>query len=471
MSFIGAAIGAGVGLTSSLVLPAIQGKPITWQGVLIGTAAGGVGGAAGGALAGAGGEAGGTVGGEVGGESGGITSVGDDAGGAYTDAEANALSMEGANPQATTNALSKGITDTNAIVEKAMNPDNLLQQGMDAVKNAPHLQANVTGGLGGASLGAMLVPPAPGPKYKQTPTQSIYDPIPYTQEDIQRTTVPKYYQYADGGIIPQQPQQIGQVQQPQQPQQPAQPMNKFVQIGLDIAKEIQTENQPKQTAPQAGIPVAPTQMQPPMGAPQQAPMQPQMGIPQQATMQPQQNFAVGGLAQNNVNDPQNNTNASNDNFLRQVRTGVYQQLTAQMASQRAPGAQTAQSISPVQPMAPITPVQSITAPVQKAAGGIMRDNLGGYSHGGIAGLTSAVGSGVSDDIPAQIGTSGKQPARLAANEFVIPARIVSELGQGSSEAGAKILQDMVNRIQVRRSKSVGKGKVAVDSKANKELPA
>jgi hypothetical protein len=116
--------------------------------------------------------------------------------------------------------------------------------------------------------------------------------------------------------------------------------------------------------------------------------------------------------------------------------------------------------------------QSITPPTQNAAnGGMMRDNLGSYSHGGIAGLTSAVGSGVSDDIPAQIGDSGKQPARLAANEYVIPARIVSELGQGSSEAGAKILQDMVNRIQARRSKSVGKGKVAVDSKANKELPA
>jgi hypothetical protein len=111
-------------------------------------------------------------------------------------------------------------------------------------------------------------------------------------------------------------------------------------------------------------------------------------------------------------------------------------------------------------------------PTQNAAnGGMMRDNLGSYSHGGIAGLTSAVGSGVSDSIPAQIGDSGKQPARLAANEFVIPARIVSELGQGSSEAGAKILQDMVNRIQSRRQKSIGKGRVAVDSKAREELPA
>ena len=111
-----------------------------------------------------------------------------------------------------------------------------------------------------------------------------------------------------------------------------------------------------------------------------------------------------------------------------------------------------------------------TQPTQNAAGGgMMRDNLGGYSHGGIAGLTRGPGDGVSDSIPAQIGGSGKQPARLADGEFVIPSRIVSELGNGSTEAGAKALQAMVDRIQTRRSKTVGKGKVAVNSRARKEL--
>ena len=104
-------------------------------------------------------------------------------------------------------------------------------------------------------------------------------------------------------------------------------------------------------------------------------------------------------------------------------------------------------------------------------GGIMQDNLGGYSHGGIAGLTKGPGDGVSDDIPAQIGNSGKQPARLADGEFVIPSRIVSELGNGSTEAGAKALQAMVDRVQAGRKKSTGKGKVAVDSKARKSLLA
>jgi hypothetical protein len=112
------------------------------------------------------------------------------------------------------------------------------------------------------------------------------------------------------------------------------------------------------------------------------------------------------------------------------------------------------------------------APVQQAAnGGIMQatdSNLGGYAHGGIPRLLRGPGDGVSDDIPATI--AGKQPARLADGEFVIPARIVSELGNGSTEAGGRVLQAMVDRIQARRSKTVGKGKVAVDSKAKKGLP-
>jgi len=114
--------------------------------------------------------------------------------------------------------------------------------------------------------------------------------------------------------------------------------------------------------------------------------------------------------------------------------------------------------------------ENVSQPTQMAAhGGMMRDNLGGYSHGGISGLTRGPGDGVSDSIPAQIGDSGKQPARLADGEFVVPSRIVSELGNGSTEAGAKALQAMVDRIQTRRSKTVGKGKVAVNSRARKEL--
>lgn len=94
-------------------------------------------------------------------------------------------------------------------------------------------------------------------------------------------------------------------------------------------------------------------------------------------------------------------------------------------------------------------------------------HLGGYSDGGQ--LLRGPGDGVSDDIPASI--EGAQPARLADGEFVVPARIVSELGNGSTEAGSRRLYAMMNRIQANRKKTVGKGNVAVDSKSTKLLPA
>jgi hypothetical protein len=65
----------------------------------------------------------------------------------------------------------------------------------------------------------------------------------------------------------------------------------------------------------------------------------------------------------------------------------------------------------------------------------------------------------------------KQPARLADGEFVVPARIVSELGNGSTEAGARKLYAMMDRIQKARGKTVGKGKVAKNSRSEKHLPA
>ena len=94
-------------------------------------------------------------------------------------------------------------------------------------------------------------------------------------------------------------------------------------------------------------------------------------------------------------------------------------------------------------------------------------SLGDYSDGGR--LLRGPGDGVSDSIPASI--ANKRPARLADGEFVVPARIVSELGNGSTEAGARKLYAMMDRIQKARKKSVGKGKVAVNSRAEKLLPA
>ena len=95
-------------------------------------------------------------------------------------------------------------------------------------------------------------------------------------------------------------------------------------------------------------------------------------------------------------------------------------------------------------------------------------SLGSYSDGGR--LLKGPGDGVSDSIPATIGRK-QQPARLADGEFVVPARIVSELGNGSTDAGAKKLYAMMDRVQRARGKTTGKNKVAANSRADKYLPA
>lgn len=114
--------------------------------------------------------------------------------------------------------------------------------------------------------------------------------------------------------------------------------------------------------------------------------------------------------------------------------------------------------------------QSKQAIVKEAQGGLMgyaaggQSHLGDYSDGGH--LLKGPGDGVSDSIPATI--AGKQPARLATGEFVVPARIVSELGNGSTDAGAKRLYAMMDRIKAKRAKTKD---IAADTKAYKFLPA
>ena len=97
-----------------------------------------------------------------------------------------------------------------------------------------------------------------------------------------------------------------------------------------------------------------------------------------------------------------------------------------------------------------------------AGGGIA--SLGGYSDGGR--MLKGPGDGMSDSIPATIGK--KQPARLADNEFVVPADVVSHLGNGSSDAGAKKLYAMMNNVRKART---GKRKQAPQINAVKYMPA
>jgi len=119
---------------------------------------------------------------------------------------------------------------------------------------------------------------------------------------------------------------------------------------------------------------------------------------------------------------------------------------------------------------PMTPYQPV---MMAASGGLMDDvdfaggglaDLGGYSDGGR--MLKGQGDGMSDSIPATI--VRKQPARLADNEFVVPADVVSHLGNGSSDAGAKKLYSMMNNVRKART---GKKKQAPQINASKYMPA
>jgi hypothetical protein len=107
-------------------------------------------------------------------------------------------------------------------------------------------------------------------------------------------------------------------------------------------------------------------------------------------------------------------------------------------------------------------VDQMTGMERMAGGGIA--NLGGYSDGGR--LLKGPGDGMSDNIPATIGR--KQPARLADGEFVVPADVVSGLGNGSTEAGAKQLYKMLDKV---RSARTGTKKQGKQIKPEKYTPA
>jgi hypothetical protein len=77
----------------------------------------------------------------------------------------------------------------------------------------------------------------------------------------------------------------------------------------------------------------------------------------------------------------------------------------------------------------------------------------GYARGG---YLNGDGDGMSDSIPATI--EGKQPARLADGEFVVPADVVSHLGNGSSKAGSKRLYAMLDKVRHARTGNKKQGK-------------
>lgn len=91
---------------------------------------------------------------------------------------------------------------------------------------------------------------------------------------------------------------------------------------------------------------------------------------------------------------------------------------------------------------------------QKMARGGGISDLGSYSDGGR--MLRGPGDGMSDSIPGVI--SGKRPARLADGEFVVPADVVSGLGNGSTDAGARQLYAMMDKVRKDRTGTKKQGR-------------
>ena len=101
----------------------------------------------------------------------------------------------------------------------------------------------------------------------------------------------------------------------------------------------------------------------------------------------------------------------------------------------------------------------VQQPVQQmAAGGIATLKKGKYLDG--------ASDGMADKVPANI--DGVQEARLSDGEFVIPADVVSHLGNGNSDAGAKVLKGMMSRVRKART---GNDKQGKEIDPNKFIPA
>ena len=142
-----------------------------------------------------------------------------------------------------------------------------------------------------------------------------------------------------------------------------------------------------------------------------------------------------------------------------ARSAALEQATAMASANTAnPARQSLPASTPV-----TSPAGGGTAAVMpRPASSVIQDlPVPKYAAGGIAGMAQGrylggATDGMADKIPARIG--GKQEARLSHGEFVIPADVVSHLGNGNSEAGAKRLYSMMDKIRTARTGTKKQGK-------------
>jgi len=193
-----------------------------------------------------------------------------------------------------------------------------------------------------------------------------------------------------------------------------------------------------------------------------------------ATMPPAPGQTMPTDSVQNAASALSNTASSDSSIIAQVANNLrtdpnYQPknpIEAAIAKQIKGTDQTQQSqglgslgAQPSQPMAPTFNPSQAMGPTYFAGMNAPR----GFAEGG---YLDGQGDGMSDSIPATI--EDKQPARLADGEFVVPADVVSHIGNGSSKAGSKRLYSMLDRVRKARTGHTKQGK---EIKPEKYMPA
>lgn len=162
-----------------------------------------------------------------------------------------------------------------------------------------------------------------------------------------------------------------------------------------------------------------------------------------------------------------NTGSYTDNWLRANQRATQNQAKAPTVGPPAPMTTNQGGYSDLSEQMFFTPSYFSAGMSPGYASGGIASLPGAATAGGMAeGLLNGPGDGMSDSIPATI--DGKQEARLATGEFVIPADVVSHLGNGATEPGAKVLYAMMDRVRQARTGNPKQGK---EIEPEKFLPA
>ena len=180
----------------------------------------------------------------------------------------------------------------------------------------------------------------------------------------------------------------------------------------------------------------------------------------------------------NTNDPERRPGSGNQTYFTDTKyVAPADAATARTAAKtEAAGLEALNKANPAREKAPLQ-AGAAKADTQTAADSapasdvIKKLPVPKYAAGGIANMAKGrylggATDGMADKIPARIG--GKQEARLSHGEFVVPADVVGHLGNGNSEAGAKRLYEMMDRIRQARTGNTKQGK---QINPNKFLPS